>query len=156
MVTPVPSRPRGTKPKPIEVKRLNGNPGCRPLPKAGTLAVLQGAAEPPEPHRPLGQVGRQLWDRAWTAGAVWLAEKIDCESLIIICEQADERQALRAKVFREGHWRDRNSLRALDAQIMNGLALLGFNPVDRARMGVAEVKQSPLDEFMARRQQRGS
>lgn len=148
-------RPVGRPPKTIEEKRLTGNPGKRPLPKPGGLLVIPGIREPPEPHRPLGQVGQELWTRVWESGAVWLAEKIDCETLLIICEQADERQGLRVKVLRNGDWRERAALRALDAQVMNGLALLGFNPVDRARLGVAEVRQHPLDEFIARRQQRG-
>jgi hypothetical protein len=91
----------------------------------------------------------------WAAGAVWLAVKVDAETLLIVCEQMDERQALRARVFAEGDWRDRAQLRILDAQVVNGLALLGFNPVDRARLSIAEVEPSALDSFMARRQQRG-
>lgn len=146
----------GRPPKPAEEKRRIGNPGRRPLPDQATLTVLPAAKEPPEPMRPLSGPGRGLWDRVWSAGAVWLAVLVDAETLLIVCEQMDERQALRARVFAEGDWRDRAQLRILDAQVVNGLALLGFNPVDRARLSIAEVEPSALDSFMARRQQRGS
>jgi hypothetical protein len=106
--------------------------------------------------RPLGVIGRALWDRVWAAGATWLADRIDAETLLIICEQMDERQQLRGSVLRDGNWRDRAALRALDLQVMAGLGLLGFNPTDRARLAVAEVEPSALDAFMARRQKRTS
>jgi hypothetical protein len=80
---------------------------------------------------------------------------VDAEQVLMLCEQADERAALRVKVLRDGEWRERAALRALDAQIMDGLALLGFNPVDRARLGVAEVKRvSALDDFLAKKARR--
>jgi hypothetical protein len=133
-----------------------GNPGKRALPAKGTLVVLPAATGPPDPHRPLGQAGRDLWNRVWTSGAVWLAPNVDSETLLIVCEQIDERQALRVQVLREGNWRDRSGLRALDNQILSGLAVLGFNPVDRSRLGAAEVKTtSRLDELLARRAARG-
>lgn len=149
-------RPAGRQPKPIEEKRRIGNPGRRPLPDPATVAVLQPARHIPEPMRPLGIVGRELWERAWRAGAVWLADRSDAETLLLVCEQVDERQQLRVSVLRDGDWRERAALRTLDKQVLNGLALLGFNPVDRSRLGVAEVQTNALDEFMARRQQRSS
>jgi hypothetical protein len=35
--------------------------------------------------------GRELWDRVWSAGATWLAETVDAETVLILCEQADRR-----------------------------------------------------------------
>lgn len=139
--------------KPTEQKRRIGNPGKRPLPDRATLVALPGAVEPPEPARPLDNAGRELWHRVWTAGAVWLAERIDAETVLILCEHVDEREALRRVVLRDGSWRDRAALRALDAQIMSCLSLLGFNPVDRSRLGVAEV-QAPnrIERLLAKRQ----
>lgn len=150
------SRTSGNPPTPLEVRRRTGNPSKRPMPDPSTLTMLPGAAEPPEPMRPLGRAGRELWDRVWMAGAVWLARDIDSETLLITCEQMDERQQLRGKVLNQDDWRARQGLRALDAQILGGLGAMGFNPTDRARLAVAEVVQSPLDNFMARRQQRSS
>lgn len=141
-------RPAGRSPKPLEEKRRLGNPGKRPLPDQSKLLVLPQATETPEPKRPLGPVGRELWDSVWTHGVTWLSKHTDAETLLIVCEQLDERQALRLKVLRGGDWRDRAGLRALDGQVMAGLSLLGFNPVDRSRLGVAEVTRvSKLDSL---------
>lgn len=149
-------RPTGRPPKPLEEKRRLGNPGKRALPDRATLTALPAAAGPPEPSRPLGQAGRALWDRVWNAGATWLAELVDAEQILITCEQVDERAALRVQVLRDGDWRARAGLRALDAQVMDGLAVLGFNPVERSRLGVAEVKRaSALDDFLTKRANRG-
>lgn len=149
-------RPTGRPPKPLEEKFRTGNPGKRPLPERAKLTALPAAQGLPEPARPLGSAGRALWERVWGSGATWLAELVDSEQVLMLCEQADERAALRVRVLRDGEWRERAALRALDAQIMDGLALLGFNPVDRARLGVAEVKRaSALDDFLAKRQKRG-
>jgi hypothetical protein len=104
--------------------------------------------------RPLGIIGRELWERVWRAGAVWLIDRTDAETLLVLCEQMDERQALRAMVLRDAEWRDRAALRALDHQVMSGLAMLGFNPVDRARLGAVESQSSKLDELMAARRER--
>lgn len=150
-------RPVGRPPRPLEEKIRLGNPGKRPMPDRATLVQLPATPEPPEPHRPLGAAGRDVWDRVWQSAATWLALDIDAEQVLLTCEQIDERQALRLIVLREGHWRDRAALRALDAQIMTGLAVLGFNPVERGRLGVAEVKRaSKLDDLIARRQARGA
>jgi hypothetical protein len=73
----------------------------------------------------------------------------------IVAEQIDERAALRVKVLRESDWRDRSALRALDAQVLDCLSLLGFTPVDRARLGFVEVKiQNELEAFRERKSQR--
>lgn len=145
-------RPTGRPPKPLEEKLRTGNPGRRPLPDRSTLTVLPAAEGPPEPARPLARPGRELWDRVWNSGATWLAELVDAEQVLILCEQADERASLRVKVLRDGDWRERAALRALDAQVMDGLAVLGFNPVERSRLGVSEVKApSALDKIAARR-----
>lgn len=154
------ARPVGRPPKPVEEKIRTGNPGRRPLPDRATLTVLPGAAEPPEPMRPLGSAGTALWERVWTAGASWLAEKVDAEQVLIMCEQMDERVALRARVFRDAAsptvWRDRLALRALESQIADGLSVLAFNPTERSRLGVAEVKRadSADEDFFARRSKR--
>lgn len=146
-------RPVGRPPKPIEEKIRTGNPGKRSLPDRATLTVLPAATEPPDPARPLGREGRALWDRVWAAGATWLAERVDAEQVLILCEQMDERAALRVRVLRDNDWRERAGLRALDAQIMDGLSVLAFNPTERSRLGVAEVRktESTLDRIASRR-----
>jgi hypothetical protein len=77
---------------------------------------------------------------------------MDIEILQMVCELIDERTALRMKVLVDQDWRDRSGLRALDAQVLDCLSLLGFTPVDRARLGFVEVKiQNELEAFRERK-----
>jgi len=147
-------KPTGRPPKPTEVKRRTGNPGQRKLPDQSVVELLPAVDKTPEPARPLSTAGRELWERAWRSGRAWLADT-DSELLLITCEQLDERQVLRESVLSLGDWRERAGLRALDKEIAANLAMLGFSPVDRTRLGVAEVKaQSALEEVRRRRAQR--
>lgn len=140
-------------PKPTEMKRRTGNPGKRALPDPAKVIALPAADGIPDPLRPLGTEGRRSWDRIWSGGAVWLSPASDIEVAQAFCETVDERESLRLLVMSgEGDWRDRVALRNLDAQVKTYLSSLGFTPVDRTRMGVAEVKQmSKLDALRARK-----
>ena len=91
------ARPVGRPPKPTEQKRRLGNPGKRKLPSAEVAIVGQVAA--PEPVRPLGQVGLAFWQRVWAVGFAWISPQTDIELLQMVCEQIDERQALRVRVL---------------------------------------------------------
>ena len=145
-------RPRGRPPKPAERKRLIGNPGGRKLP-ASTAAPLR-VAEPGElvePHRPLGRHGRELWDRLVTVP--WIASS-NLEMAMMVCEQMDERSGLRGRVIRDGDWRERSQLRALDTAISAGLGALGFDPTSRSRIGVGDsAEPTELSLLRAKRQQ---
>lgn len=146
---------RGRPAKPVEVKRMLGNPGRRPLPELGEVQLLPGATSIPEPERPLLQYGRALWDKVWSAGINWISPTTDTELLLMTCEMVDERWNLRVKVLRDDDAKDRRGLRELDRIIVGNLSLLGFTPSDRSRLGVAEVKaQSKLELMMARRAER--
>jgi hypothetical protein len=138
-------------PKPIEQKRKLGNPGRRPLPDKGTLIALPMAIETPEPLRPLGQEGLKMWERIWEAGRAWISPSTDMEHVMMLCETMDERVELRGIVFRGGEWRDRVALRQLDHQVITMLSLIAFNPVERSRLGLAEVQaQTRIQELMTR------
>jgi hypothetical protein len=139
--------------KPVEQKRRTGNPGKRKLPDAANVIALPAADGIPEPLRPLGIEGRRSWDRTWSGGAVWLSPASDIEAVQALCETIDERLAVRELVMSgEGDWRDRVALRKLDDVLRAHLGAIGFTPVDRTRMGVAEVKQmSKLDALRARK-----
>jgi hypothetical protein len=118
--------------------------------------AIVGQVSAPEPVRPLGQVGLAFWQRVWSVGFAWISPQTDIELLQMVCEQIDERQALRVRVLRDGDWRDRTALRALDAQVLDCLSLLGFTPVDRARLGFVEVKiQNELDAYRERKAKGG-
>jgi hypothetical protein len=142
-------------PKPNELKRKIGNPGKRPLPELRNVVALPMAIEPPPPPRPLGPEGLKLWNRIWDEGKSWISPASDLEVVILLCESMDERTALRLQVLKGSDWRDRVALRSLESQIVSMLSAIGFDPVSRTKLGVAEVqKQSALDQLIARRQKR--
>lgn len=146
---------KGRPTKPLEQKRMLGNPGKRTLPKEGDLIQLDPISQIPEPSRPLGKYGIELWDRVWNMGSTWVSPNTDIELLLMTCEMIDERWNLRVAVLRDGDPKDRRALRELEKGIVGNLALLGFTPSDRTRLGVAEVKaKSKLEELMARRNER--
>jgi hypothetical protein len=145
--------PAGRPAKPIEQKRMLGNPGKRALPSnAIEIAMI---VEKPEPSRPLLKYGQELWDKVWDMGATWISVNTDSELLLMTCEMIDERWNLRIKVMQTDDPRMRRGLRELDRQIVSNLSLLGFSPADRSRLGVAEVKaKSKLEELMQRKAKR--
>lgn len=148
--------PAGRPSKPIEQKRLLGNPGKRALPDEGTIALIPMATSTPEPTRPLLKYGRELWDKVWDTGINWISPNTDTELLLMTCEMIDERWNLRVRVMTNNDPKDRRGLRELDRAIVSNLSLLGFSPSDRSRLGIAEVKKmSKLEELMARKAQRG-
>ena len=148
--------PAGRPSKPIEQKRLLGNPGKRAMPDENSVVLLQQVEETPEPPRPLLKYGHDLWDRVWGMGATWVSDRTDLELLTMTCEMVDERWNLRVKVMQTDDATMRRGLRELDRQIVSNLSLLGFTPSDRSRLGVAEVKaKSKLEELMERRASRG-
>jgi len=145
---------RGRPPKPLEVKRALGNPGKRKLPKENEVVVLHQPVTTPEPPRPLGKFGLELWERIWSMGMSWVSPISDIDLLMMVCEMVDERQALRVQVIRDNRPEERRALRSLDAQLMQGLSLLGFTTTDRSRLGIAEIKKrSKLEELRAKQQQ---
>jgi phage terminase small subunit len=138
-------------PKPTEQKRRTGNPGKRPLPALKNVIALPMATETPAPPRPLGQEGMKLWDRIWNSGRTWISPTSDIELVTILCESMDERTQLRLTVLRGSDWRDRVALRTLESQLITILSALGLNPVERSRLGLAEVQaQTRIQELMTR------
>ena len=147
--------PAGRPSKPIEQKRLLGNPGKRAMPNENEVVLLQQVEGTPEPPRPLLKYGNDLWERVWSMGATWVSQNTDLELLTMTCEMVDERWNLRVKVMQSDDPKMRRGLRELDKQIVSNLSLLGFTPSDRSRLGVAEVKaKSKLEELMERRANR--
>ena len=138
-------------PKPAERKRRAGNPGQKPLPKLSKLHILPAADGIPEPLRPLQSFGQAMWDRIWTSGAVWLSPSTDIETVQMACEAMDERMHVKELLAAEPDRLTRVALRQLDEQLLKSLQALGFTPVERTRMGVAEVQAvSKLEAIQAR------
>lgn len=148
--------PAGRPAKPIEQKRLLGNPGKRALPDESSIVLMQQIDSVPEPPRPLLKYGNDLWERIWGMGATWISDKTDIELLLMTCEMVDERWNLRARVMQDMEdSKARRGLRELDRQIVSNLSLLGFTPSDRSRLGVAEVKaKTRLEELLERKEMR--
>lgn len=123
------------------------------------MQILEGAKVVPEPPRPLGIVGRTIWEEIWRSGALWIALHTDSNVILALCERMDERDRLRKWVMSdEGFhdWKAWAALRMVDGQAMAGLSAIGFTPVDRARLQVAEVGTSELDEHLAKRASRSA
>lgn len=145
--------PAGRPSKPIEQKRMLGNPGKRALPS--NALEIAAVTQIPEPSRPLLKYGQELWDKVWQMGATWISANTDSELLLMTCEMIDERWNLRVKVMQSDDYKLRRGLRELDRQIVSNLSLLGFTPADRSKLGVAEVKAaSRLEELMLRKANR--
>jgi hypothetical protein len=138
---------------PVERKRKLGNPSKEKLPKQ--VFVAEQVSGIPEPLAELGPAGRATWDRLWTSGATWISGRTDLDWVQLLCECVDERAVLRKQVFDGSDWRDRVGLRNLEAEIRVMYSMLGFSPVDRAKMGVGEVRPgSVLDELRLKRERR--
>lgn len=141
-------------PKPIEQKRLLGNPGKRAMPSAdSTITLFAGYRAP---LAPLGDAGQKLWDSVFSEGELWVSPRTDVALLQIVCELLDRREVLKQEWLADPAERKLNmSLLETEKAIQSGLSLLGFTPSDRARLGVAEVKaKSKLEELMERRANR--
>jgi len=138
-------------PKPIEQKRLIGNPGKRALPSG--LPMVEGGYV--EPQRPLDFAGMQLWQAAMTTGGNWIARNSDTQLLLMVCEQMDRRTNLISQIEETQEWRLYRALHDLEKMISTNLSMLGFTPADRTRLGLAEVKTaSKLEELMNRKANR--
>jgi hypothetical protein len=141
-------------PKPIEQKRMLGNPGKRAMPSDdSTITLFAGSREP---LAPLGEAGQALWDSVFSEGQLWISPRTDVAWLQVVCELLDRREVLKVEWLADPTNRPVNmSLLETEKMIQSGLGLLGFTPTDRSRLGVAEVKaKSKLEELMERRANR--
>ena len=136
--------------KPIEQKRLLGNPGKRAMPKSENTIAIQGGWV--EPLRPLEYAGKQLWDSVFKNGELWVSSRTDIHLLQMTCEQLDRREMLNSLLVDEPT--DKNLLMRIaeiEKLITSNLGLLGFTPSDRSRLGLAEIKaKSKLQELLER------
>ena len=147
--------PAGRPPKPIEIKRATGNPGKRKLPELSVVSVLPMAHETPEPPANLGENGTELWNRAWDAAITWLSPSSDRNAIENAARLADTLATARAKYHATLDAADLRALVQINKSYTDSLSALGFDPVSRSKLGVAEVKRvSALDQLLAQRQNR--
>lgn len=137
-----------------------GNPGKRALPK-GNVIVLDALRE----VIVTGDTpGDQLVERILASAASnWIAESDAAGTLVLLRDGWNERDRLRRAVTDLGtDWYAGRfppaavaRLGQVEKDVTGWLSLLGLNPVDRGRLGVAEVKvQSKLANLRARRDSR--
>lgn len=131
----------GRKPKPSEQKRRTGNPGKRALtPTAKLVAVAPVDAAAVE-LTPLAALERSL-----LAGRHWLAESdaaaivLARQALELYAEVRADPKSKTADVIAAGKW------------VQSCFGDLGFNPAERSRLGLAEVKAaSKMEQLRAQR-----
>ena len=146
---------KGRPPKPVEVKRATGNPGRRELPDLAVITPLPMAIETPKPPMGLGVDGLRLWERAWDSAITWLSPQSDMEAIENAAVLADAVAAARKKYLATLEAADGRAFVQINKAFTDSLTSLGFDPVSRSRLGVAEVKKmSALDELIAKRAQR--
>ena len=138
--------PAGRPSKPLEQKRRTGrtpttDSGGRKLPTRGALAVV------PTTEPSLVELdAASVMTRILSDGVTWLANT-DSVGLVMLREALEERTEVRERAL-GGSTEARKELRELDKQIISQLALLGFDPSARARLGLAEVAaRSKLEEL---------
>lgn len=156
----------GPPPIPVERKRARGNPGKQSLPAQSDTAALRPAKGVPQPPDHLDERGLDVWRRVWKAAGQWVSPETDRELMIRYCEAQDEREQLRAYIARNGLSTTGSQgqevlapqtkrLETVEKQMTKYEQLLGLTPVDRSRLGLAEVKKaSALEEFFANRNRR--
>jgi P27 family predicted phage terminase small subunit len=147
----------GTKPKPTELKILQGNPGRRPI-----VGKVQGDIPTtiPDAPRHLRVAGKKAWELYWTHGRAWLATT-DVPILTQLCEAQDEAERLRLVIRREGLTQQNeetgrsfahhlyNDLRGLRREIRELWSLCYMTPTDRARANVKTTEIDPLEAWAA-------
>lgn len=143
-------------PKPIERKRLLGNPGKGKLPDKAKVIPLQRLNEPPL-HLTKG--AKQTWNEILQT-APWVATT-DGKLLLELCEKIELKKDLQRKLdvseyvlYTDKGYAYANPLFGMlsttTSEIIKLLSLLGLTPVDRTKMGVAEVKaRSKIEELLA-------
>ena len=132
--------------KPTEVKRRNGNPGKKKLPDLASVIALPQIKNQPPIH--LSESGKKIWLEIREL-APWVATT-DGKLLIELCEKMDKKYELKEKLaatdyvlFTDKGYAYANPLfgmlNTVENDIVKLLSLLGLTPVDRSKLGVAEV-----------------
>lgn len=142
----------GRPPKPVEHKRRIGNPGKRPLAK-NVISILPQALEIPKAPKELGAEGKAFWNRAWSQAITWLSPDSDLNRVLQACRIADDLAVARARYRATTEPSDYRAVTAGDKALSEALSALGFDPVARSRLGLAEVKKiDALENVLHRRE----
>ena len=151
MTQPTAGRP----PKPNELKRLLGNPGQRPLPDLATITHLPMMKEIPPAPENLQEHGMKLWERACGMAITWLSPVSDIDAIYNAAVLADASEAARTKYMATLEANDGRAFVAINKAYTDSLTSLGFDPISRSRLGVAEVRAATsIDKLLERRHNR--
>ena len=145
--------------KPTELKRALGNPGKRKLPDEGKVIVLPQISNEPPAH--LSKVQKQKWAELRRL-APWIAVT-DEPLLTSLVEKMSRQKELQKQLKKSAFvlYTDKGyayanplfgMLSTIETEIFKLLCQLGLTPVDRSKMGVAEVKaRTKLEEILAQK-----
>lgn len=145
--------------KPTELKRALGNPGKRKLPDQGKVIVLPQSSSQPPTHLTKDQQAK--WSEMRRL-APWIA--VTDEPLLTSLVEKMTRQKELAKEMKKSAfvlYTDKGyayanplfgMLSTIETEIFKLLCQLGLTPVDRSKMGVAEVKaRTKLEEILTQK-----
>lgn len=147
-------------PRPAELKRVTGrspgrDSGGRKLPELAAVTALPMAVAIPDPPIDLGVEGKRVWENCWAAAITWLSPDSDLQTIINAARLADDLAAARNQFHATLDTGDGRLVATLSKSFTDALASLGFDPVSRSRLGVAEVKRvSALDQLIAKRNEK--
>ena len=147
-------------PKPAEVKRATGrtpghDSGGRPLKELSVVTPLPMAEFKPDYPGMLGDEGKKFWDRIWDSAIAWISPHSDMNAVENACRLADAVHLARTKYMATLESSDARAYIQINDAFTKAIASLGFDPVSRSRLGVAEVQKiSALDQLLAKRQSR--
>lgn len=145
----------GRPPKPNELKRLMGNLGHRDLPDLNNITHLPMAHTPPTPPDNLGEQGLKIWDRTWSMAITWLSPSSDIDAVINVARLADATETARVRYMATSEPADAKAYVAINKAYTDALSSIGFDPIARSRLGVAEVKAATsIDKLLERRANR--
>jgi len=150
----------GRPPKPAEIKRATGrspglDSGGRRLKELENIVLLPAADKTPEPPAMLGEDGKIFWNRIWDNAIGWLSPHSDMAAIENTAKLADAVTAARTKYMATLDSADGRAYVQINKAFTDALASLGFDPVSRSRLGVAEVKRvSAIDQLLQKRNER--
>jgi hypothetical protein len=125
------------------------------LPELANVTILPMADMKPEPPAMLGEDGKLFWNRIWDNAITWLSPVSDLSAIENAAKLADAVTAARTKYMATLESADGRAYVQINKAFTDSLASLGFDPVSRSRLGVAEVKRvSAIDQLLEKRQNR--
>jgi len=128
-----------------------------------TPLMIETSATPRPPRAPreLGDAGRRWWRSIWRGGRRWLDPKTDHLVAELVCVTIDKIAEIERDLNERGrtyHTRSGQELprpgvadvRALRAQVVAWMSMLGFSPSMRSEIGAAVQADDALARFRRR------